>query len=709
MIQQIFSQRILILICVLFFYDTNAQTHANQKINPSDVTIVRDQWGIPHIYGKTDADAAYGLTWANAEDDFKSLQQPFCAIRGRAGEVLGIDGAAFDVIAFLLDLDKVVGADFYKELSPEFMKILSASAQAINDYAAANPKEVLLKKGLFPITERDIVQTYVIGSALMSNAAFDFAKIIEEELSNEFSRKMEQRGSNAWAFSKNKTQEGTTWMISNSHQPLEGFLSWYEAHVNSEEGWNMLGAKFSTGVSLFVGTNENLGWTHTVNWPDLSDIYQLTMHKDKKEHYQFDGEWLPLEKKKFKFKVKIGPLKIPISKTYYFSKYGATIKNKDGYFAVRMSATMNFKAAEQWFYMNKAQNFKEFKEALNMQGIGSLSLIYADKEDNIFFLSNGLFPERSPEYNWKGIVAGNTNETLWEADFYSLKDLPQIENPSCGYVFNMNNTPFSATCAPENVKVEDIEKTMGFRTQETNRSLRFIELMKEYEKGKISYEEFKKIKYDTQYATATFYSAGIQNMDRILELDPEQYPDIKDILAKLRNWNRSSDVDNEDAPVASLMLNYIVRELSKRVRMFEVNNIPDEMLVKALRFSKKHLKKHFGSINIPLGKLQKHVRGEVEYPMQGLPENLAAMTYEPHKKGRLKAYAGESYIQLVQYDENGVKSIESVSPYGASAHEDSPHYTDQMELFVQQKLKKMTLDKEEIFKNAKRIYHPGEK
>lgn len=699
---------LFILILFLCCTAINAQPSIEKPIDPKNITIVRDTYGIPHIYAKTDAEACYGMTWAMMEDTFTDIEMMVCALRGRAGEIHGKEGAALDIISFTCDLDRIVDEQFDTAFSDEFRKVLAAKVQATNDYVEMYPKKLKIKKGIFPITAKDVIKLYVFGNVVMSNAVFDIAKIVQNKISSDIDKVGESGGSNAWAFSKNKTKEETTWMVSNSHQPLEGPFSWYEAHISSEEGWNMMGATFPIGLSIFVGTNPNLGWTHTVNYPDLSDMYRLEMHPKNKLQYKFDDEWLTLEKRKLNFKVKIGPVKIPLSKTFYWSKHGMVGESKEGFFAVRMPALMDIRAAEQWYHMNKAQNFEEFKTAMEIQGIASLNAIYADKDDNIFLISNALSPKRDSKYNWTEILDGNTSDNVWKPEFYTIEDMAQVLNPKSGYVYNTNNTPGSASGEGDNPDLSKLPSTMGYLTKENNRSLRFQQLFEPYANKKISYDEFKVIKYDQHFHTKTFYSLSFENMDDIISLNLDKYPDLKDVSEILRKWDRSTNVENEQAALMSMIVYNLIDIFAKELRLMQSNVIPEDIFIEAIRKSKKHLKKHFGSLEIPLGELQKHVRGDKIIPVGGMPDNLAAMMFDKYKKGQLRTYHGDSFIQFVQYDKNGVVKVEAINAYGNSRNEDSPHYDDQMEMFVNRELRTMTFDKETIMKNAKKIYSPGE-
>lgn len=689
----------LLLVFILLPFWLSAQT-SFPKINPNNIDIVRDIWGVPHIYGKTDEESAYGLAWAHAEDDFHTIQESLLAINGRLAEVKGKEGAIQDMIAFIANVQDVVDEEFDKAFSEQFKKVLDGYVQGINKYAAEHPKEVL-RKGIFPIEDKDLIKSYTLALTLMSNVHYDIARIFGNNVLTEKDNVM-ARGSNAFAFNRHKTKEQEVFIAINSHQPLRGAYSWYEAHVNSEEGWNALGGVLPGGLSVFLGSTPNLAWAHTVNYPDMHDVYQLTMHPKDKLMYKFDGEWHKLEKRKITVKVKLGAIRIPISKTFYWSKYGTTLKNKEGFFAVRFPANMNIKAAEQWYWMNKATDFKSFKKALAIQGAAGLNTVYADKEDNIYFLSNVLAPYRDPNYNWKELLPGDTSATLWKPQFMPLDSLVQLHNPDCGYLFNTNNSPFDATSPYCNADSLCYNPTIGYQVLNTTRALRFGELMDKHEL--IDYNDFKRIKNDLKFPKY-IYTRTAQNLEDLLHLDSQKYPDLKDIIEHLDKWNRTTTVDNRQAAILSLAINYLL-EFSQKRGIVDVNKkIPEEILVDALRFAKKHLLKHFKTIDIELGQLQVHVRGDKELPMWGLPENIAQMYTTKYKKGKYQSFLGESYIQLVRFDKDGPK-IESIHCYGASNREGQRHYNDQMEIFLQQKLKKMTLDKEKIMREAEQNYHP---
>jgi acyl-homoserine-lactone acylase len=669
-------------------------------IDPQNVTIVRDTFGVPHIYGITDAEAAYGLAWAHAEDDFATIQVNILGAKGRLSEVKGIDGALMDLVGQLIFADETIDNQYDTAYSEEFKALMDAYIQGINKYAETYPDEILLK-GVFPVNQHDLVEGYMVAMTLISGAAFDIGRVFNGNIINQQGNV--SYGSNGYAFNSNKTADNKTYLNINSHQPLEGNLSWYECHVNSEQGWNMLGGTFPGGICPFVGTNENLGWAHTINYSDMSDVYKLTMHPNKKNYYKYDGKWLKLEKYKAKIKVKLGAIKIPVSKTFYKSVYGATLKNKYGYYSVRFPANMSIKYPEQWFRMNKAKNFEEFERACRIQGLPAFNIIYADKFDHIYMLSNAHAPYRNKNYTWNKVLPGDTSATLWKAnEYYPIDSLPSYFDPKCGYLFNSNNTPFNATCDEENLKAEDFNPTMGIQKKDVSRSLRFKQLINQYDQ--ITYKDFKHIKSDITFYTP-MYTRNIEDLDMMRNLDAAKYPFIKNEIAAMKRWNGSAQIDNKEASVFSLAIQYFLKLTNKKSTTDYNKNLTEKVFVDGLKYAKNHIKKYFKGKIPALGELQKLVRGKKELPLWGLPETICQMYTVPHKKGTLKGDLGESFIMLVQYDKNGAE-IETINCYGSSNHAENPHYDDQMDMFVKQEYKKMTLNKDSVFANATRIYHP---
>ena len=681
----------LILFFLITFLNFNAQ------LNPDSIDIVRGEYGTPHIFAKTDKEVAYGLAWAHAEDDFKTIQETFLPSKYMMGRYKGNEGVQLDYISQLLKCEELVERKI-DNLSPEIIKVVDGYVEGLNAFAKKFPDQVLVKKS-FPMTTKE----YLVGFNFIIHFFSDISKLLKNLYSNNIpliqDSSLNNIGSNGFAFNKSKTKDQKTYININTHQPLEGPFSWYEAHLCSEEGWNMVGGLFPGSPFPFIGTNPNLAWTHTYNFPDLIDTYQMEIHPKKKKYYKYDQEWKKFEISKAKLKVKLkNGLVIPLRKKILWSEYGPVVKNDSGVFSFHLFALENISAIDQWYQMNKAKNFEDFKTALKIMGIPRFNIVYADKEDNIFYMSNGLIPLRDTNFNWKLTLPGNTSKTKTNG-YYSFKDLPQLENPISGYIFNTNNSPFNCTEKAYNLKEENFPKSLGYKEKFNNRSLRFEKLVDSY--VKINYEDFLTIKYDQEYANPIFCPFKI---NKIFDVSVNDSSEVKDILSIIQSWNRKANVDNIGAAQFSIFYKTLRKKLKKIKYDFD-SEIPDSLLFRSLQKTKSQILSSFDNLDISLGEYQKHVRADIEIPIGGLVDMIAESSSSKYKDGMVKIVKGDSYIMLVKFGDE-LPEIETILPYGISNDAKSVHFTDQMNLYATQKRKKMTLDKIDIYKNASVIYHP---
>jgi acyl-homoserine-lactone acylase len=667
------------------------------QINPLNIEIVRDYYGVPHIYGKTDADTAYGLAWAHSEDDFMTIQKAYLAGNGMLSKYLRNDGIIVDFLTEFIESKKTVDK-LFNTLSVDFVNILEGYSQGINRYAKLNPEKILVKE-LFPITPRKMLH-YSFLQLFISNGADKLvSKIISNntlDLSN-LGINEDIQGSNTFAFNNNKTKNHETYLAINTHQPLDGPNSWYEVHLNSEEGTNILGATFAGAPCVLTGVNENLAWTHTVNYPDKADLFKLKMHDSKKNIYLVDGKEHPLEVYKAKLKYRILGINININKKYYKSIFGPTLKNKSGYYSVRTPSLYNIKALEQWWRMNKAKSFDEFYSVLNMKSIPGYNIGYADKNDTIFYISNGIIPIRNENTDWTKIVDGSRSENLWE-EYFDIKDLPQVVNPKSGFIYNANHSPFKSTGGNENPKEEDFSKTMNYETYDNNRSTRIINLINSYES--INYEDFKEIKYDNKLPRPLNYN--FLDINTIWEINAKKYPEISDVILNIQKWDMSTNSTSVGAANYAILY-YLLIDKFKGVTNKKI--FSEVEIIELISSTKEYLIKFFGTVNIELGHFQKLVRGEKEIGIFGLPDVITAMKGVDYEDGKIKITHGESYISLVKFKDGKVE-VETVISYGSSDNPNSNHYNDQMDLYSKFKTKKMSLDKSKVYKEAIKIYNP---
>lgn len=678
--------KIFLPICLLSSLALSAQ------IDPKNITIARDSFGVPHIFAKTDPEVAYGLAWAHAEDDLGNIETMILYGKARLGSAIGRKGAEADYVVQLMRCRELVDEQ-WSTLSPDFLALLQGYTAGLNTYARTHPNRIKYKAS-FPVNEKEYLTAVVFSISIFCG--------LDRLLPQIFANKVPtipgftSGGSNAFAFHPSRTTSGEAMLTINAHQPLEGPTSFYEAHVHSEQGWNMLGGVFPGGCLIFHGTNEHLGWAHTVNYQDKIDLYQLEMNPANNNQYRFDGIWLELESKKIKLHVKGVP--VSIGRTIYYSKYGPTVKNSQGVFSIRMPALMDIKALEEWYRMNKAQNFSEFYKALSMTSLPMFNIMYADRYDTIFYISNGKMPRRNPDpaYDWKNTLPGNVSATLW-TEFKPIKELPQYINPPSGYLYNTNHSPFIATDSAYNLRPESFDKNDGFETFHNNRSQRVTELLGGFDK--LSYDQLKSIKYDKQLPRQLSYPYQI---DTLFNLDPAEFPQMKDVINELKNWDGRADSSSKGAAPFMLIYNYLVPKL----RGSTAKHITKKEALECVQYAYNYMMENFGRTDLALGDIQKLVRGEELRPAWGIPDVLSAEHTVPYKNGLRRVNTGDAYICFVRYPKEGLPIIETVNAFGASNQPGSPHYKDQMGMFLNNQTKPMTLDKQEVLNNAKSKYHP---
>jgi acyl-homoserine-lactone acylase len=664
-----------------------------------DVEIVRDGFGVPHINGKTDADAAYGLAYAHAEDDFGVLQEVVAMTRGRTGAMLGSDGAAVDYVGHLLGVRDTVNRD-YEKIPADVRAVMEAYAAGLNHYAEKHPEEVRLSR-LFPVSGRDVAASFVLRSPFFFGLDGAIKKLTENEepvngpvaALTPAGRDPSMNGSNAFAVAPKRMADGKTWLISNSHQPYEGGVAWYEAVVHSGEGLDMAGALFPGSPFVLLGHNRNLGWTNTVNQPDLIDVYRLVTNADKTQ-YRMDGKWKPLSSKRVWLPVKFGPFTLPVPKTIYRSEHGPVIVNDKGAFAIRYAAMDSVKLLEQYFRIQKAQDYGQWISAMSIRGIPATNFIYADKTGKIGYYYNAVWPDRKAGFDYTKILPGDTSASLpktilpWSAT-------PMIVDPVSGFVTNANNTPFLAAGKGSELDTANFSTLLGIEARRTNRIIRALELLEA--DTSLTPQALLAIKFDTGYSRNSF--AG-QWIEKLLAADLKGEPDLVAAQKLLKEWDFNSDGKGRADTIGEAMMHMANSDA------YHGRPLPDAKA--KLREVVDALIRGFGRIDPPLGDVQRLIRGKVNLPANGGTDTLRAATiWEPQDNGQMRVRHGDSFIMLTAWDKAGKLTSQSIQPYGSATNRpESPHYTDQMQMFLDRKFKPVHFEWADAVGQAKRRYRP---
>ncbi|MGK7391054.1 MAG: penicillin acylase family protein [Candidatus Cyclobacteriaceae bacterium M2_1C_046] len=710
----------LILTLIISFAGLSAKSQpTDNTIDPEktakEVTIFRDNFGVPHIYGKTDEATVFGLAYARAEDQFEAIEHAFIKRLGRAAEVDGEKGlynpddSGYDILVHAYQINEMAKQE-YENLSPKLKKICDAYATGLNYYLEKNPQqEVKLLHHFEP--------WYVIANSRswwwLSRAQSNLSKVEVEE-NGEFQVETNNRGSNTWAIGPNKTANGSTMLLINPHISMD--IPQYEVHLMSDEDLNINGiVGFGTFIFPYAGFNENLGWSVTVNEPDVVDSYKITFdHPSDPLKYRFGDEYLTAEvfTKEIKIKTDSGVISRPFS--FKKTVHGPILKEGNGQaIAYRMAGVDTGGLLEQMYEMAKAKNLQEWKNAVSKTAISSHNLMYADREGNIFYLYNGNIPVRDTTYNWKEILDGSDPGTFWKG-YHPIDQLPQLLNPPTNYLQNCNTSPFNTTNSI-NPDPADYPAYMTYYEDTSNlRSIRSKQLLEK--SSNLTLNSLQELIMDTYNTMAETYIEMLESeWLSIKNEDPVRYEKLKEPVQALINWNRYSNKDSYETTLYTLwadgMISYMYENKGVMPAQLDAYERGIDILIK-----------HFGNWRIPYRNIVRHQRLESNnysvdpdkpsYPTDG---NLGSffgtmfcMNYSFYngKDVTRRVRRGNSYVSIIEFGEE-VKA-KSILNYGQSSRPNSPHYIDQAEMFANGEMKPVLFKMEDILNNLKVKYHPGE-
>ena len=659
-----------------------------------EVRIRRDEWGVPHLRGQRDVDVAFGLAFAHSEDDFPTIAEVVMAARGTRAAEHGSSAAAGDYLVHMLGVWPVIKARYATDLPADVRAVLKAYADGLNYYGALNPSEV--PAGLLPVSGEDIAAGFALKVPLFYGLDRELARLVGEV------KDEPPRGSNAVVIAPARSEDGSTRLLVNSHQPLQGPVAWYEAVLQSDEGWHVAGGFFPGSPFMLHGHGARLGWANTVNQPDLVDVYRLIVNPDNPDQYRLDGRWVDFERREAPLRIRLwGPFHWTVHREVRRSVHGPVVDTPQGVFAVRYAGMNDIRMPLQYFRLNRARNLDEWRAALGLQALPSINYLYADAEGNIGYVYNGLFPRRTGNVDWSGELPGDRSSLVW-SEYRSFAEVPQWWNPTSGILFNANNTPLQATAPREALGEADFPRDMGVETRETNRGWRLLETYGA--DARISDDEFRRYKFDFGVSAESEFAAVVRDLQAIpAGNDDAMLQNARRVLA---GWDLKADQRNRSAALGVLAAS---RVLEARQRAREQGQpLPESALPEALRAAATELMAGFGRLDPLWGEVSRLRRGKVDLPLDGGPDMLRAVHSVADADGRLRAVAGDGFMMFVSWDRNGRLSSQSVHPFGsASARERSPHYADQARLFASQQTKQVYFTEAELASHVVEDYAPG--
>lgn len=658
-----------------------------------DATVIRDRFGVPHISGARDADAAFGLGYSHAEDDFATIQRAFLAARGRLATLDGVGAAENDYFVQLLGIWDTIAARYENDLAPDTRALLAGYAAGVNLYAAQHRGQVL--PGFEPVRGQDVVALFMLRLPFTYGLDGQLRALIAGGTSKVLPDPTTARGVGI-AVAPTRSADAATRLLINPQGPFEGGLAWYEAQVTSGQGWNLAGGLIAGSPVMLAGAGPNQGWAISPNHPDLVDVYALEGNPNDRYFYRFDGDWRRLESSEARVVTRLwGPIRITFRREVLRSIHGPVIRNARGLFAVHYAGQNDVKAVEAFFHINKAQSFDAFNAALSEGAIPSLTFVYADRTGRIAALYNATFPARSDGYDWTRTVPGNISDDLWSS-YLSAASTPRAGAPTSAFVFAAGATPFRMTLDPFNPKPESFPPSQGLEVGLNNRARRLLALLPA--DRAITAEKFRSDKFDTCYTPDSDFAVLVKGIgQRNFAGDPllEEAGEI------LRRYDLCTNKNSRGAPLA-VMTAVPLLQASARGQAR-----PDA--VATLRLAANRLLAEYGRLDPTWGEVNRLRRGSLDLPLSGAPDALRSIDVRARLDGDGKSVAegGDNLVMVSTWLRDGRWQIESVVPYGSSQMVGSRHFADQAQLYADDRLKTVPLGPADIMAEATQIERPG--
>lgn len=617
----------------------------------------RDDFGVPIIEAENIEQLFFAFGYAQAEDHLIPMLLNFREAMGCSAEVLGGEALQIDVKSIIYGMEKIAQQD-WEQASEEEKKVLRSFVEGINSFIRENEYK-LPEWSRKPVEEKEIL-AFLRWSILQFGEATTINKLCI--------------GSNQFAVAPHRTRNGTTIICSAPHLPWKRPYNWYEAHLKGA-GFDVWGATFFGIPVVTMGHNRDIAWSYTVNPVNIGDIYEerLNLQGDK---YLYEESWLDIEEEEVELKVREGGRilteRVKVRRTHH----GPIIWEEKGRaFAIKLSLFNAESILRFLLRVARAQNLLQFKEAFRKPGFHMFNVLYGDRQGNIYYLFNALAPIRSPDYDWSKPVPGWTRETEWKG-FHKFEELPQIENPPCGYIQNCNVDPTHITVEPY-LKWDDFPPHL-VEPAFTGRAKRLLSLLEA--NTSLSLDDAISYAFDVLDMTAEEWKPRLISAYNVLL---HEIKEGKEILAYainlLREWDNRDGLESKGS--------YLFGLWTEKFQAIEDKN--ELTMLLSLKSAAEETLNRFGKLAVRWGDVHIMRRGEIEYPTAGAgfppTEALHLATGRLENDGKVVAEGGTSYIMLVELGEK-VRSW-SLLPYGNSEDPESSHFSDQAPLFSRMKLK----------------------
>jgi len=702
--------RILLLLAYSFL--SACDVPADDADSAVEVTIIRDEWGVPHIFGPTDASVVFGAAYAQAEDNWPQVEDNFIRSLGRAAEIRGDEALMDDFLARGMEIEAVSKAEY--ERSPDFMRELyDAYSRGFNAYLVDHPgaKRSLLEEIKpwytlalirFKYHHNEFLNYAGLSMGqtrrLMADSDASFGDLSGSAWSSDLVAPNGERhlGSNEWAISGSRTETGYPMLLINPHVSFFGLSTYWEVHLESEEGLSFSGLTRFGFMLPYMGNNAHHGWAYTDNYGDYGDLYRERFSEDEST-YLFGDEWREIAS--WTDSIWVKGSSVPEVFSYQKTHHGPILGTSyDGNpLAVKLAKYEKGGWFEQWYHMMKATSFVEWKEAASALDVSYMNTAYADREGNIYYLYNHSIPKRSERFNWSGIVDGTNPATEWDG-YHTIDELPQVLNPESGFVQNTNSTPFGATDGI-GIRSRDYPDYMVGNETDNRRARRSRQVLASIQEA--SLESFSIDVWDTYLLAADEWLGNLfTEFDRARARTPDRAARFTEPIQLLRQWDRTAD----QSSVATTLFVLWGQQGRGRGGLTVLARVMQD-----LESTHGTWRVEWGDVN----RLQRpDASGDADFnydlpsvPVSGAPGWMGSVfTYTTGAETNGVRYGihGNSFVKVVAFGED--TEAKSLFVFGQNGDPESEHYFDQAQLYSAGEMKRAWFSREDVEAHAVRTY-----
>ena len=708
--------------------------HAKQAANPPDaarweqhsrnVTIMRDDWGIAHVYGKTDADAVFGMIYAQAEDDFNRVETNYINAMGCLAEAEGESKIYRDLRMKLFIDPEAIKKDY--AASPEWLKkLMNAWADGLNYYLAKHPE---VQPRVIRRFDPWMALTFTEGSiggdierVNLSQLEAFYGKVHVTQNAPAFEEDIEEPGgSNGMAIAPSNTVDHHALLLINPHT---SFFFRSELQMASEDGLDAYGAVTWGQFFVYQGFNDRAGWMHTSSGASQLSFYLETVDKKgDRFYYKYGNQELPVATGEITVPYKTDKGMAEKKFTVFRTRHGPVVGETEGKWLTIRVMNEPVKALTQSYLRTKAKDYQTFREKMELHTNSSNNTVFADADGEIAYFHGNFIPRRDLSFDWSKPVDGSNPATDWHG-LLSVDETPHLLNPKNGWLYNSNNWPWSAA-GPSSPKKEDFPPYVetGGETARGRHAIRVLEGKKDF-----TLDSLISAAYDSYL---TWFEKPIAALVKGWEETPNDDPrkaKTAEPVAELRNWDLRWGVASVPTSLAVFWGEVLERRVGPDARKAGIylsdyvsTKLPPDILLRALAEAADKLSEDFGTWKTPWGDINRFQRltGEIVQPFSdsapSIPVgftssfwgSLAAFSARDYP-GTKKRYgaSGNSFVAVVEFGDK--VRARAVTAGGESGHPASPHFNDEAERYSTGNLREAYFYRSELEGHTERQYHPG--